>query len=340
MPSLKLNPYNPERIENPKKKWTRDYERMLSARGSGIKEVKDAGFRMMKESPLGQKAEALGFGSAGTFAGPKALKANFNLKHKTEDMLTQGEPRSVVFAKTGWFKGMDRRSKFEIDDSESRLLPAAQDIISGKEYKLKDFLRHDELYENYPFLREIPIKQKTLSGGTRGSVNPETNQITLEAIAPDKRGTILHELQHIIQRHENFARGTNMASGWRHKDARFDAQLENAIRSVGYNLHPSFSRPSFIEFSKMMGFKSGSTNKKLLKEYMDLYKVDEGNKLFNQASDTAKYQIYKKFAGEIEARDVASRKDLPLMLRRAKHPKVDKHAILSFENPSFYDFLK
>lgn len=76
--------------------------------------------------------------------------------------------------------------------------------------RLSDYVQHDELFEQYPQLRDATLRFAEL-GGERGSYNRETNTLTLDtSLRGDARSdTLMHEIQHAIQAQEGFARGSN-----------------------------------------------------------------------------------------------------------------------------------
>lgn len=163
-----------------------------------------------------------------------------------------------VWQQTGWFRGRDGKMRFEINDSKSQILPqqitafddkkafenalqekqlydAAAGIGAPAQYKgpkittVGDVLKHDQLFANYPQLTDIPIfVDNTLGKGfnkdTLGYFNsvPGKELIAIrQDIAADPvklRSTLLHEIQHYIQRIEDFEGGANY--------------LENAIITV------------------------------------------------------------------------------------------------------------
>ena len=94
------------------------------------------------------------------------------------------------------------------------------DIISknyeiGKEYTLKEILKHDTLFEIYPQLKDYKVviedmnanKEKKTIGG---DYNRYTDKIRLDYRRFNKKsdveGTLIHEIQHAIQKIENFSR--------------------------------------------------------------------------------------------------------------------------------------
>ena len=76
--------------------------------------------------------------------------------------------------------------------------------------RLSDFVRHDELYQNYPQLRQAGLRFADLPGETHGSYNTGTNTITLNSSLRDApEDTLVHEIQHAIQNAEGFAGGSS-----------------------------------------------------------------------------------------------------------------------------------
>lgn len=76
--------------------------------------------------------------------------------------------------------------------------------------QLSDFVRHDELYQNYPQLRRAGLRFADLPDGTYGTYNTETNTITLDnSLRSSPEDTLVHEIQHAIQNAEGFAGGSS-----------------------------------------------------------------------------------------------------------------------------------
>jgi len=150
----------------------------------------------------------------------------------------------------GLFKLPDNQFRFEIDDRPAaikididddadalfsnitsdaleRVLPNTE---RGASKKLGDFLDHDELFENYPQLKNyetiITFDPKSSS---RGSFSPSRKIITVNladmrplgdgavsgaSLKKQIKSTLVHEIQHAVQEIEGFARGYNtQASG-------------------------------------------------------------------------------------------------------------------------------
>ena len=85
---------------------------------------------------------------------------------------------------------------------------------NDKTFKLSDVMIHHELFEAYPELKDINISFKKLSMSRLAETDGKN--ITFNSQIPRTRedilSTILHETQHVIQRIEGFAPGSNPAS--------------------------------------------------------------------------------------------------------------------------------
>lgn len=126
-----------------------------------------------------------------------------------------------IFEKTGWFQDkITGKMKFNFSDKDMDIIN--RNYIIGKEYKLKDILKHDTLFEIYPQLKDYTViiedmnnkkKDKTI----RGSYNRYSDIIKLDYRRfnnkLDVEGTLIHEIQHAIQKIEKFSRGTSKVWG-------------------------------------------------------------------------------------------------------------------------------
>jgi len=136
--------------------------------------------------------------------------------------------------------GADKKKRFEIDDSQAEFKPYNVKYLSGKKitnndilaydsYRkgtgptvglkfspLEDILDHEELFYQYPALKDIKvIVDEDLEGtNTLGYFERGNNLI---AVAPSVakntdqfRKTLIHEVQHKVQELEGFTSGTNL----------------------------------------------------------------------------------------------------------------------------------
>lgn len=120
--------------------------------------------------------------------------------------------------------GADGIYRFEIDDSKAIFLPGHIDRVANKKQvgdkttTIGDILVHDELFYQYPQLKDIKVivDESLANTSTAGYFSPADNLI---AFSPgrlnnleDMKKTLIHELQHGVQEIEGFARGDNITS--------------------------------------------------------------------------------------------------------------------------------
>lgn len=123
--------------------------------------------------------------------------------------------------KTGWFEGKDNKWRFEIGDEDARIIKKLR--VNGK-YYLGDILEHEDLFSMYPKLKRVKVNFvdiKDVAGQfTGGQYSPLTNKIELNNRLFKKdnhlyyiQKILLHEIQHNIQKLENFAKGSSGKKG-------------------------------------------------------------------------------------------------------------------------------
>ncbi len=92
--------------------------------------------------------------------------------------------------------------------------------LLGKTFRLPEVMRHNELYKAYPELKYVTVSiKKTGENGTLGNASYEDKHINLYRHEKDTDGfeewekkagsVLLHEVQHIIQGIEGFAKGAS-----------------------------------------------------------------------------------------------------------------------------------
>lgn len=156
------------------------------------------------------------------FAGPQSQTADIYQLATAKDQIARGANADGVRRDTGWFVGLDGKWRYEISDDDATLndgdVPnlgaAAREAVGGGEaVALGDLLNHDRLFAAYPDLKIAPVYFKNLGKGMRGWVDTLGSTIWLNpyefADGDALLSTLLHEVQHMIQRREGFATGGN-----------------------------------------------------------------------------------------------------------------------------------
>ena len=136
--------------------------------------------------------------AAASPAGQAAIQ--FGQKHPLG--LTVGGPLGKGFDaaknKGEVFDGVDGKPRYEIDDSAAKI---NKEKI-GYQTPLSDILDHPTLYNDYPELKDIKVtKTATDTSSFDGK------EITLGAYSKSQKKALLHEVQHVIQKREDFAAG-------------------------------------------------------------------------------------------------------------------------------------
>lgn len=257
--------------------------------------------------PFGNAATRAAKGAAGRtniFAGSMAKTADHEALANAQRLDQAGVSRDKIWADTGWFKGGDGKWRFEIDDSGASL-SGVKPPQSPNHAATFDDLSHPEYeaaYGNFspdeaPFPSYLPRE----TGGVFASQLPESGQYfpisqSVFAQGPTEqvaRSVGLHEWQHHTQHTEGFTSGTNPFAIMSELDEIGSPQYRQLYEDVFVNLkYGSGDDPRFLAaLAKLDEMKH--------KEMLDLY---------------------RRSAGEVEARNVQSRMNMTPAERRATAP--------------------
>ena len=147
------------------------------------------------------------------FAGPQAETADIHALANAKDLIASGRNPEQVRQETGWFRGPDGKWRYEISDDEA-VLRVTENFDFSRSYQIADILEHEKLFAAYPDIRLIPVEFDS-EMDANGMVDAEgmelfLNPSKLSADDGSMLSTLLHEIQHLIQRREGFARGGNL----------------------------------------------------------------------------------------------------------------------------------
>lgn len=115
---------------------------------------------------------------------------------------------------------VDGKKKYVTSDAAARVSVGAdqyQTLAKGEPVKVSDILKHPELFEQYPSLREATVEMGSDRKEGGASYSEDSNKVMLGKSVVDglragsmaSKGVLLHELQHGVQAVEDFARGGN-----------------------------------------------------------------------------------------------------------------------------------
>ena len=274
------------------------------------------------------------------FGGESAANADKKSLQVAKMLSKRKVKREEIFEKTGWFKGLDSKWRFEIDDSPSKMSPAKlKGLLDGEvdDIRLGDILDNPKLYEAYPGLEEITTAVQERRGAAFSNNVITINRQILESLKRGDKNEALemamHEVQHAIQRREKFARGGNPESS-----SSFPEMEQALLKSM-----PDFERKNFEDALKYLidkgvdpeenfGFKNPL-------DYIDVaetlgykrsHKDPNDNGWINISnwdpeqhwSNTA-FETYQRLAGEVEARTVEKRLGMTPEERKARPPWLD-----------------
>lgn len=187
-------------------KTTEKFAKMLA------EEMKKAG-EMQREGKTEKKGEKKE--KKYSFAGEKARTADREKLDMAKKMEEEEKTPERIYEETGWFRGLDQKWKFEIDDSAAEFFPEGDANLQnnpsykkfremmengetdkpefwslweifegemGKEDKsLNFYLKHEKLFEQYPILQYVKIRIEDMRGKNReGYYDPAKNEIVLD----------------------------------------------------------------------------------------------------------------------------------------------------------------
>lgn len=97
------------------------------------------------------------------------------------------------------------------ENEMSRLEEKYDADIWEDKYMLRDFVKHDELFDAYPRLKGVGLEFDELPDGVKGFYSKRSNTIVLsKSLFGKEPDVVLHEIQHVIQKFEGFTSGTNV----------------------------------------------------------------------------------------------------------------------------------
>lgn len=332
-----------------------------------------------------QGGEALKTGQ-NLFAGERSKTADFAALREARERLAQGADAETVRRETGWFRGMDGKWRFEIDDSgmayqragdaEYRRNPEYLEyldlwdkaVVRGeaseaeadrmreldKRYgrvammtsinlangnaKLEDILQHEDLFRAYPALRDVKVRFEDLSRGQSGYFDGSSNTIVISnSLRNQPESTLTHEVQHVVQAAERFARGSSpeywnrrMEEGYsrRRNDGRIE-QAEKEYRRIFDDAPEEFKRKvREINRDRLRGDYEAAeaiVDELYAGEYADLWSqldMADFERRSERGEEMLPSDLYRNTAGEIEARDAAARRSLTAEQRAEQAPDL------------------
>lgn len=233
----------------------------------------------------------------------------------------------------------------EAEEAEMEALQEEySDRVWEKKYELQDFLKHDELYEAYPMLRHTTLRFEKLDPGVKGKFDKRNGAIILsDSLFGKGPETLLHEIQHIIQKYEGFQGGTS-PEYWARRDYESGDRLQERLQREYDDILNGLTKEEqndYIRYQEIDGElerlfyseKPGDAEKydRMDAEHDRLYEKLYPKEWFGKLLDLKRQMEnpgevylgqYINSAGEIEARETAGRRKLTAGERQNKIPDL------------------
>jgi hypothetical protein len=229
----------------------------------------------------------------GMFIGKGARTWDALAAQKAKLLADMGTDPRTIWQQTGTWKGPDGKWRQEISDEKSFYRGSKAACSSYAE----DVHLHPELYKAYPSAGGSRVTESPHKGG---SFNPASRQITVGPM--DANSTMLHEQQHQIQGLEGFATGGAPGSNGLSWD-----EMTKIAKNIYENSRNTYDDPLLAELY------AGS---KPLKPWDEMFPVERA-----QYYEEAQKDVYRRLAGEAEARAVEKRMNMTPSQRQATFPE-------------------
>lgn len=218
------------------------------------------------------------------------------------------------------------------------------DAVWDDKYLLRDYLKHDELFKRYPSLQGVSLVFEPMKAGEFGYFQGRDNSIHLnEDFKRVPESTLLHEIQHFVQNKDNRPGGAT-PEYWRLMNESADEWLDRNLlqdrkqkiiermntieQQVGYNdFYDSLLDRE--EAGELTSEQVDALDREFVARYPELEALR--NELYNDVYMKLKElgkgkrdpnELYRNTAGEIEARESASRRNMTAEERRQKTPDL------------------
>lgn len=306
-----------------------------------------------------------------SYAGRNAENADLDALHEAERYEMQGVDAETIRQKTGWFRGADGKWRSEVNDSGMKLRTDTADISNYT--TLGKLVNAPELFTAYPDLADVGVTFQNLERGQNGGYNRRFDSIELSRDLKNRPeallNSLIHEVQHAIQRREGFTPGANLKYWNRKLEEGYDGR-DTETRREGARLREQYEQmkannPEFMrsmeELNAMAptvprGKVDMDTWEQVEPDPPEWVRFDErrdqleekyGDRVWdyfslrdsidrNARDGRLPGDLYRDTAGEIEARDAAARRGLTAEERRGRKPDTgDENTVFADGGESY-----
>lgn len=240
-------------------------------------------------------------GERGAAAADKAEERTFRMDNLSVARKMEEEKKDAKAIKmaTGWERGADGKWRYEMPDAKIKdtmdvggghIVKRYEDDMLWNGGKLSKVIDAPELFKAYPQLKDVRIDTDAIMNDmpSNGEYNSKTNTITIHADELKYMNSILnHEIQHVIQDIEGFAKGGSPRLVRGEVKKRFDEVTKQI---------------------KQLRAEGKEDEAKAL--------IEKNRSLYNAYQKNDDYNSYKSLAGEVEARNVSARLNMTPEERR------------------------
>lgn len=155
--------------------------------------------------------------------------------NRVEQMAKDGYDPTVIKVQTGWEQGIDGFWRYEIQDPfmETSVIEDYVKPRFGEAINIKMILKDTRILEAYPEFENLTLyAMYSPRKGTAGYYNPTTNGMVVgmgrlsDTFDYQIEGVLLHEVQHLIQEIEGFAKGGDPKTLGRRNYVRMAGEVE------------------------------------------------------------------------------------------------------------------
>lgn len=261
-------------------------------------------------------------------AGVHARYAPTARLEEAKRMEAEGRNADDIWDTTGWMKGKDGRWRWEIPDYMNRIdLEQMKDLKGDEALYLSEIYQNARLFDAYPWLGDVMVVTRDIEGTTLGFASRDAEGRPYIGINRkwlngnhdrEIRETVVHEIQHLIQDREGFARGGNTQ--------HVVQQVQKEIDKLKAWMNETPERKTYVEMveeaNRLWGEKGKDDEWTAAEEKLEAYKkklpAEEINTVRNRLETLHNLQfslehterpeiLYWNLAGEEEAREASRR---------------------------------
>lgn len=236
-----------------------------------------------------QEAARVQRGDLFAFAGMNAETADIQALKRAEDMESLDASRDAIWKETGWFRGVDGIWRFEIPETGMRVK-----IGGGQGFRYGSPIWFEAIDDAYPQMDtaiSVERSDKNTGFATDGFISVKGEN------PGERRSIAAHEIQHAIQKDENFAAGGNWMM-WTPEEIAAERERLSVAERNRDAAEKATPRTAMEEFTS----------------------IGKSSAVADMTDTEVAKSLYRRLAGEVEARAVQKRMDMTPAQRQATPP--------------------